>query len=58
MIIIVLCEVKNRSGATEKVASHGIDTITGRQIVLPSEKPQDLGAVFNAEMNEWVIYGS
>ena len=35
---------------------HGVDLDTGRTVVLPESHPKDLGAKFNDELQEWVIY--
>lgn len=42
----------------EKVfgVDHGIDLDTGRTVVLPELHPKELGAKFNDELQEWVIY--
>ena len=43
------------TGRTEFVVSHGIDEDTNRHVILPSEAPQRLGAVFDDELKEWVL---
>ncbi len=43
---------------TEKgkvLVSHGVDYETMRNVVLPNESPQILGAKFNNELCEWVL---
>ena len=39
----------------EFVVSHGIDEF-GNTVILPSEHPAKLGAVFNNQLGEYVIY--
>lgn len=37
--------------------SHGVDEETGRTVILPCvNAPMDLGAKFNNDIGEWVIY--
>ena len=46
-----------KTGKKEFVVSHGIDTDNNDKIVvLPSEHPRDLGAIFSEEIRERVIY--
>lgn len=40
----------------EFVVSHGIDSITGEMVILPSVHPYELGAVLDLRLNEFVIY--
>lgn len=42
----------------EFVVSHGIDSETGEKVILPSEHPRELGAVFDTKLCEWVILES
>ena len=44
------------TGRTEFVASHGVDEATGREVVLQCVHPHQLGAVFDAGIQEWVLY--
>jgi hypothetical protein len=43
------------TGQREFVVSHGIDEDTGRNVILPSEHPAKLGALWDRETNEWVL---
>ena len=46
-----------KTGKKEFVVSHGVDTDNnGKIVVLPTEHPRDLGAIFSEEIREWVIY--
>ncbi|MEE9690384.1 hypothetical protein V4833_21950 [Enterobacter sp. HK169] len=37
------------------ITSHGIEQSSGKQIVLPSEHPKDLGAYFDEKLKSWVL---
>lgn len=39
----------------EFVVSHGICEETFRNIILPNDSPQSLGAKFDSDIGEWVI---
>lgn len=43
------------SGKKEYVASHGVDTETGRNVIVSGDHPSKLGAEFHEGMGEWVI---
>lgn len=45
-----------KTGEKEFSTNYGIDLETGRTVVLPEEHPRKLGAIFNNELNEWVIH--
>lgn len=57
MIVLITVYEKNEiNGKMELITSHG-ETHGGlRRVTLPCEHPRDLGAVFNTEIDEWVIY--
>lgn len=55
IICIVVTERNERSGNMEQIVSHGIDSDTGRHVVLPCDPPGTMGAVFDREMGEYVI---
>lgn len=56
MIIVVTCVYRNEStGKEEMITSHGIEQSSGKQIVLPSEHPKDLGAYFDEKLKSWVL---
>ena len=38
------------------MVSHGVDTNTGRNVILPNEHPSSLGAILDPEYGEWIIY--
>lgn len=43
-------------GAEKLRVSHGIDVDTDKAIIMSNEHPESLGAVFDPELMEWVIY--
>lgn len=50
--MIVLITYRKRG---QLLVSHGVDSETLQNVVLPQETPQALGATFNADVDEWVI---
>ena len=42
-------------GKTEWGVSHGVDADTGRNVCMSFGKPQELGAVWSAAIQEWII---
>ncbi|OGT88585.1 MAG: hypothetical protein A2286_02685 [Gammaproteobacteria bacterium RIFOXYA12_FULL_61_12] len=56
ILVITHTERNSRTGRKEIVASHGIDPDTGMMAILPSEPPEKLGAVFDLEIGEFVIW--
>ena len=55
IIVIVIKERSERSGTIEEVVSHGIDMDTNEIITLPSVSPQNLGAIFDMSIGEYVL---
>ncbi|EKF8823786.1 hypothetical protein AAAW50_003908 [Cronobacter sakazakii] len=53
--VITTEEVNEATGKPELITSHGIDRNTGKQVILPPEHPQDIGAEFCTELQSWVI---
>lgn len=56
MIIVITCYEEDP--ITKKkvlVASHGIEHKTDKVVILPCEKPEDLGATWDSKLREWVI---
>lgn len=57
-ILVITTNVTNKkTGKTELVVSHGIDLSTGRNVVLPTDPPKELGAVWSNEYQEYVLEG-
>lgn len=56
MIIVVPYEIiDEKTGFKIIVASHGYNTDTGRNVILPPEPMEKLGAVFNQGLGEWIM---
>lgn len=43
------------TGKKEFVVSHGVDFVTGKTVILPSEPPHQIGARFSKTLGEWVL---
>lgn len=57
MIIVVTTTEKNeKTGQMELLASHGVEELTGRQLVLPAEHPKEIGAHYSDELQSWLIH--
>ena len=56
MIMVITVKEKNKhSGREELIVSHGVDAYTGRVVILPCVPPDRIGAVFNSEMQEYIL---
>lgn len=44
-----------KTGRKEFVVSHGVDSETGQNVILPTEDPRRLGAIFDSSIGEWVL---
>ena len=56
MVVVIFTKQRNpRTGQMEQIASHGVDTDTNRAVTLPSISAQELGAVFNRDLTEYVL---
>lgn len=56
MVVVITCKERDaRTGRERIVASHGIDMDTDNVVTLPGEPPEALGAVFNADLGEYVL---
>lgn len=56
IIVIANSEYDEKTGRTNLITSHGIDSESLEHVVLQPVHPQFLGAVFNTELGEFVIY--
>ena len=43
------------TGKKEFYVSHGINAETGEKVILPNEHPRSIGAIFDVEMEEWIL---
>lgn len=57
-MIIVICfkERDPKTGVVRTVISHGVDQATGRTVILPCDAPEDIGAVFDQSLGEYVVH--
>ena len=55
IIVIANTETNRTTGRKQVIVSHGIDEQTGRHVILPQEPPERIGAVFDANIGEFVI---
>jgi hypothetical protein len=55
VIVITYREANPITGRMETLVSHGFDTDTGRNIIMPQDTPEKVGAVFNKELGEYVL---
>lgn len=55
IIVIVTKERNPTTNREELIASHGIDSVTGKVVILPTDRPQDIGAEYDADIGEYII---
>lgn len=55
IIVIVTTEEDPKTGRSGQVVSHGVDTETGQNVILPCESPERVGAEWDAQIGEYVI---
>lgn len=55
MIVVVTTERDPKTNREIQVVSHGVDEESGRIVVLPCEKPGEIGAKFDQDIMEYVI---
>jgi len=55
ILVIVVKERNENTGKLEEIVSHGISIASGKTVILPSEHPSTLGAVFDPEIREYLI---
>jgi hypothetical protein len=56
MVIVFTCLERNNKGLIVTVVSHGIDADSWKSVPLPQVSPQELGAVFDETLNEYVLH--
>lgn len=44
-----------RTGEKEFLVSHGVDSETDENIILPFQHPEEIGAKYNYDIGEWVL---
>ena len=55
ILLITYTERNETTGHMEMIVSHGIDLDTGRTVVLPQERPEQLGGVLDRDFGEYII---
>ena len=55
MIVCITTTDRDTHGRPRLVVSHGIDTKTDKVVILSSDPPETIGAVWDNDMGEWVI---
>jgi hypothetical protein len=55
ILLITYTERNETTGRKETIVSDGIDLDTGRTVVLPQERPEQLGGVLDRDFREYVI---
>ena len=51
--MIILITFVDEDG--QVLVSHGVDSITLRDVILPIATPKQLGAIYNEVIGEWII---
>lgn len=55
ILVITVREYNKSKGRVDLVTSHGIDLVTGKNVVLPVEHPLDIGAVWSESYREYIL---
>lgn len=55
IIVITTREINEKTKREELLVSHGIDSVTGKAVILPCDTPQEIGARFDDNLREFVI---
>ncbi|CAB3737669.1 hypothetical protein LMG22037_06169 [Paraburkholderia phenoliruptrix] len=55
IIVIVTTEEDPKTGKSQQVVSHGVDTDTGKNIILPCDSPASVGAEWDSQIGEYVL---
>lgn len=56
MIVVITTQEEDKSTKMmTTVVSHGYDTISGNNVILPNFSPGSIGAVYNSVIGEYVI---
>ena len=55
ILVIVNNERDSKTGRLQQIVSHGVEVDSGRIVILPNESPSDIGAVFDAQLSEYVL---
>jgi hypothetical protein len=55
IIVITTREINEKTKREELLVSHGMDSLTGKTVILPCDTPQEIGARFDDNLREFVI---
>lgn len=56
MIIVITVQERNRrTGKIETIVSHGVDSVTLRNVILENTTPENLGAKYDPEIGGYVL---
>jgi hypothetical protein len=55
IIVITNKDKSESSGRNEIIVSHGINVETGQVVILPTATPEQIGAIFDEEIGEYVL---
>lgn len=55
ILVITTMEYNKKTGRKEIIISHGVDLATGKNVILPTERPEAIGAVFSEAYGEYVL---
>ncbi len=54
-MIVLICEWEETDRGREFLVSHGFDEYDNMVFFSPS-RPEDLGAIYDPKLQEWIIY--
>ncbi len=55
LLLITVTETDEKTGRRQTLVSHGVNLDRGEIVILPSETPKALGAVFDPDYGEWLL---
>lgn len=55
ILVITTKEFNAKTRREQIITSHGVDLETGRNVVLPTDHPSELGAVWSHEYGEYIL---
>lgn len=55
IIVVTTTEFNSKTNQKDILVSHGIDLSTGKNVVLPNERPEAIGAVFSDAYGEYIL---
>lgn len=55
VILITVRELNSETNRVEEIVSHGVNSTTGKTVILPTAPPQSLGAKFDPDEHGWYL---